>query len=73
MNTAKLTLWDSRGQKQEKRDCFGGPVVGGLPPSAGDMGSSPNQGTRFHRATKPAHHNYRAQAPQLRLNVNKNK
>ena len=53
MNTAKLSLWDSRGQKQEKRDCFGGPVVGSLPPSAGDMGSSPNQGTRFlHAAGK---------------------
>lgn len=51
MNTAKLSLWDNRGQKQEKRDCFGGPVVGSRPPSAGDMGSSPNQGTRFLHAT----------------------
>ena len=56
-------------------DFPGGPVVKNPPSNAGDTGSIPGRGTKIphaagqlspHATTRePAHHNYRAHAPQL--------
>ena len=44
--TAVKILWRNENKKQ-REDCSGGPVVGSLPASAGDVGSIPDPGI-FH-------------------------
>ena len=50
---SELGKWAKRGQKNQKRDFPGGPIVKTSPSNREDVGSIPSQGAKISHASRP--------------------